>query len=366
MNFEIVCEHCRSRYQVPVELRERLRGQLVTCAVCTREWTPVTADPRAWTAAPAAGGPPLALHPFLQSNPYGTAPTAPGASPLDLGGARTQELRTVGAVPRPSLRVVASGPGLHLDAVFELGTLGFLIGGHGTHLELPHAHTLPDRAIRVRAVEGGFEFEGVGGFLIPLGPVSVAAGRIDAGARLDLAIDPYRITLEASAQKGGPIRDLDDRPAPPPPPPPSAPAPAAAPAPAPVSPSGGDMSQTVRGLAALGFDARRLSNPLDDLDVGFLGMDPPVQGETFWFKKSPTLVGRTAGDIVIADTRVSGKHAQIDVLGPDQYALKDLASTNGTTVNERPASITRLKDGDVVAFGGVRLQFLARPKKKKA
>jgi pSer/pThr/pTyr-binding forkhead associated (FHA) protein len=126
------------------------------------------------------------------------------------------------------------------------------------------------------------------------------------------------------------------------------------------------MSQTVRGLAALGFDARRLSNPLDDLDVGFLGMDPPVQGETFWFKKSPTLVGRTAGDIVIADTRVSGKHAQIDVLGPDQYALKDLASTNGTTVNERPASITRLKDGDVVAFGGVRLQFLARPKKKKA
>ena len=80
----------------------------------------------------------------------------------------------------------------------------------------------------------------------------------------------------------------------------------------------------------------------------------------------PALVGRTSGDVLIKDSRVSGKHAQIDVLGFEQYSIKDLASTNGTTVNDRPASITRLKDGDVIAFGGVRLQFVARPKKKRA
>jgi hypothetical protein len=355
--FEIVCEHCHSRYAVPVELRDRLRGSLATCAVCTREWTPLPADPR----APFGGGyqapPPLALHHFLQSNPYGAG--APGAE----AGMRTQTVRVASAGTKLNLRVLATGPGMDLDAVFELGSLGFLIGGQDAHLELPHARTLPDRAIRIRVSGPGFEFEGLGGFLIPIGPVSVSAGRIEAGSRLDLVLDPYRVTLEPTDKPGGPIRDLDDRPAAPPPrPEPPRPAPPSAP----TAPSGADMSQTVRGLSVAGFDARRFSNPLEDLDVGFLGMDPPVQGETFWFKKSPTLVGRTAGDIVIADSRVSGKHAQIDVLGVEQYALKDLASTNGTTVNERPASITRLKDGDVVAFGGVRLQFVARPKKKKA
>jgi hypothetical protein len=331
-----------------------------------REWTPVPRDPSAWTSGIAAPAP--ALHAFLVSNPY-AAPlgASPPTTPIPDFGLRTQAVR-VGEGARTNLRVVASGPGLELDAVFELGALGFLIGGHGTHLELPHAHTLPDRAIRVAAEGGGFRFEGLDGYLIPIGPVSVAAGRIEASSKLDLVLDPYRITLEPTAERGGPIRNLDDAPAAAPPPAPSAPAPAAPPpAPAaPVAPTGGDMSQTVRGLAAFGFDARRFSNPLEDLDVGLIGMDPPIQGETFWFKKSPILVGRSAGDILIPDTRVSGKHAQIDVLGVEQYALKDLASTNGTTVNERPASITRLKDGDVVAFGGVRLQFVARPKKKKA
>jgi predicted component of type VI protein secretion system len=121
----------------------------------------------------------------------------------------------------------------------------------------------------------------------------------------------------------------------------------------------------VRGLSAFGFDTRRFSNPLDELEVGLLGLDPPVAGETLWIRKSPSLVGRTGGDVVIADSRVSGKHAQIDILGVDQYAIKDLASTNGTTVNDRPASTTRLKDGDVVGFGGVRLRFIARPKPKR-
>ncbi|HLF55809.1 MAG TPA: FHA domain-containing protein [Thermoanaerobaculia bacterium] len=363
-SFEIVCEHCHSRYVLPVELREQLRGAMTTCSVCTREWTPLPADSRdlpvdrgGWLERPR-----LALHPYLQANPYlDAAASVPETSPV-LRSA-TQPVRA-SARTRPNLRVLAIGPGLELDAVFELGRLSFLIGGHGTHLELMHASTLPDRAIRIRSVEGGFEFEGIDGYLIPIGPVSVAAGRIETGARLELMLGPYRVALEASSAPGGPIRDLDDRPAAAPPPmaPVVPPKPTPAPAPAPVA----DMSQTVRGLGALGFDTRAFSNPLDNVDVGFLGLDPPVQGESFWFKKSPSLVGRTTGDVLIADTRVSGKHAQIDVLGVDQYSIKDLASTNGTTVNDRAVSTTRLKDGDVVGFGGVRLRFVARPKRKPA
>jgi hypothetical protein len=336
--FEIVCEHCRSRYLLPQQVRDALRGQLLTCAVCTREWTGIPADPRSMTGGAVGLGPSrLPLHPYLQSNPYG-----------DLG----RSLPTESAAARSTTQAVRA----------------YFIGGQDCHLELFHAHTLPDRAIRVRAVEGGFEFEGVGGFLVPLGQVAVAVGRIPAGSRLDLVLDPYRIVLEPSSLPGGPIRTLEERAAPgappaapaapvaPPPPPP------AAPAPEPVA----DLSQTTRGLAAIGFDTRRFADPLADLDVGLLGLDPPVQGETLWLKKSPTLVGRTTGDILIADSRVSGKHAQIDILGLDQYSIKDLASTNGTAVNDRPASTTRLKDGDIVAFGGVRLRFVVRAKAKRA
>lgn len=368
--FEIVCEHCQSRYRLPQELRDPLRGRLLICAVCTREWTGVPADPR--SLAPGAPGAPAAparipLHPYLQSNPYG-GPGGPTPAEGIAVRSATMAMRAP-AAPRPNLRVVASGPGLELDTVFQLGETGFLIGGHDCHLELFHANALPDRAIRVRSVEGGFELEGLNGYLIPLGPVSIATGRLQAGAKLDLVLDPYRVSLAATSAPGGPIRDLEAArpggaaapaapfvPAAPPPSPPPEPPPAAAPV--------ADMSSTVRGLGALGFDTRRFANPLDELDVGLLGLDPPVQGETFWLKKSPTLIGRTSGDILIPDSRVSGKHAQIDVLAVDQCAIKDLASTNGTTVNERPASTTRIKDGDVLAFGGVRLRFVARPKKK--
>jgi hypothetical protein len=365
--FEIVCEHCRSRYLLPVAYREALKGSLLTCVVCTREWTPLRGDVRGSLAggAPAGGAPPIALHRYLQSNPYGELGRP--ATPENLVARSTTQAVRVATGARLNLRVSASGPGLELDTVFDIGDKSFFIGGHDCHLELFHAPALPERAIRVRAVEGGFEFEGMGGFLIPLGPVSVAAGRIAAGSRLDLVLDPYRIVLEPTSMPGGPIRLLEERatPAAPPAAPAAQVAPPSPPPAAPAAEPVADLNQTTRGLAAIGFDTRRFADPLADLDVGLLGLDPPVQGETLWLRKSPTLVGRTTGDILIADSRVSGKHAQIDILGLDQYSIKDLASTNGTTVNDRPASTTRLKDGDIVAFGGVRLQFVVRRKQRK-
>jgi hypothetical protein len=362
--FEIVCEHCRSRYLLPIAFREPLRGSLLTCVVCTREWTPLRVEGPGSLATGGAGAPPIALHRYLQSNPYGEL--GQPAPPESLVARSTTQAVRVAPSSQPNLRVSASGPGLELDTVFDLGEKSFYIGGQDCHLELFHAPALPERAIRVRAVAGGFEFEGLGGFLIPLGPVSVAAGRLAAGSRLDLVLDPYRIVLEPTAQPGGAIRALDERAAPATPPAPAPPVVPSAPPPPAVPEPVADMSSTVRGLGSLGFDTRRFADPLADLDVGLLGLDPPVQGETLWLKKSPALVGRTTGDILIADSRVSGKHAQIDILGLDQYSLKDLASTNGTTVNDRPASTTRLKDGDIVAFGGVRLQFVVRRKQRKS
>jgi hypothetical protein len=350
--FEVVCEHCRSRYVVPLELRDALRGRTVPCAWCLREWTPLPVDPRDPVARSRAASfeAPFPLHPYLQSESFGApAPATDGP----LVRSTTQLVRVAPATPQPSLRVAASGPEFELKAVYSLGSASFLVGRKGCHLELPKALALPERAIRVTAAGGGFQLCAIDRFLIPVGAKWETSVRLEADGQLDLVLSPYRVSLRPSATPGLPIPDLES--------PPSA---AASATRAPDAGSTADLSQTVRDFAALGLETRRQSDPLASLDVGFVHLDPPTAGDTIWIRKSPVIVGRTSGDVLLADRRVSGKHAQIDVLGIDQYALKDLASTNGTTVNDRPASSVRLKDGDVVSFGGVRLQFVARAKRR--
>jgi len=70
-----------------------------------------------------------------------------------------------------------------------------------------------------------------------------------------------------------------------------------------------------------------------------------------------TTVGRSAGnDIVLPDSYLSAKHALFRADG-QQFAVEDLASTNGTFVNgTRLAQAAALKNGDRITLG--RLTFL--------
>jgi len=70
------------------------------------------------------------------------------------------------------------------------------------------------------------------------------------------------------------------------------------------------------------------------------------------------LIGREGADIVLGDTKVSRKHAEIGLYGPGAYVLRDLASTNGTFVNGRRVSEkTKLKHWDLVRVGNTELRF---------
>jgi DNA-binding SARP family transcriptional activator len=70
-----------------------------------------------------------------------------------------------------------------------------------------------------------------------------------------------------------------------------------------------------------------------------------------------TLIGRDHGAVVrLVDSRVSRRHAQIDTAGGTSI-LRDLGSTNGTTVNGKRADDHELHDGDVISIGGVDLRF---------
>ena len=70
------------------------------------------------------------------------------------------------------------------------------------------------------------------------------------------------------------------------------------------------------------------------------------------------LIGREGADIVLEDEKVSRKHAEISLYGPQKYFIRDLASTNGTLLNGR-----RLRDRhelaheDRISVGDTVLQF---------
>lgn len=69
-------------------------------------------------------------------------------------------------------------------------------------------------------------------------------------------------------------------------------------------------------------------------------------------------IGRsTHADIVLADPSVSGQHAKIAPQG-DAFALSDLGSTNGTTVDGAPVKGEHLlRGGETVGIGDARLRY---------
>jgi pSer/pThr/pTyr-binding forkhead associated (FHA) protein len=68
-------------------------------------------------------------------------------------------------------------------------------------------------------------------------------------------------------------------------------------------------------------------------------------------------IGRAPeNSIRLEDTSVSGRHAEIVVVGENCY-LKDIGSTNGTTVNGQAVTETQLRPGDRIRFGKIEACF---------
>lgn len=92
--------------------------------------------------------------------------------------------------------------------------------------------------------------------------------------------------------------------------------------------------------------------------------DGAEQGRTYTLSPGGVyLIGRDGADIEVNDQKVSRKHAEIGLYGPEVYVLRDLASTNGTWVNDRRiGEKTELRDGDLIRVGdtGLRVAIVER------
>lgn len=81
-------------------------------------------------------------------------------------------------------------------------------------------------------------------------------------------------------------------------------------------------------------------------------------GQSYGLKQGDNTVGRDShrADIVLEHPTVSGEHARIRFEG-GQFYLYDLASTNGTFVNNHRVQRQMLMDNDVVRFGDAEMVF---------
>jgi diguanylate cyclase (GGDEF)-like protein len=84
----------------------------------------------------------------------------------------------------------------------------------------------------------------------------------------------------------------------------------------------------------------------------------PGMGSRYMLADTRVTLGRDNDcDICLSDLSVSRHHARIQP-GMDGYYVVDLQSTNGTFVNDKTASMCKLKDGDYLRFGNWIFRYL--------
>jgi two-component system cell cycle response regulator len=84
----------------------------------------------------------------------------------------------------------------------------------------------------------------------------------------------------------------------------------------------------------------------------------PGMGTRYTLGNAPLIVGRDGDcDLRIEDPSVSRRHVRIQP-GLDGHYAVDLQSTNGTFVNDRPATMYKMKDGDYLRIGNWIFRYL--------
>ncbi len=110
-----------------------------------------------------------------------------------------------------------------------------------------------------------------------------------------------------------------------------------------------------------GLARPRLKEGLVSPDTGIFLRIEEGSGKGRVYTLSPGgvyLIGRAGADIVLDDEKVSRKHAEIGLYGPEAFVVRDLASTNGTRLNgKRITDKVKLSHWDVIQVGDTSLRF---------
>jgi pSer/pThr/pTyr-binding forkhead associated (FHA) protein len=89
----------------------------------------------------------------------------------------------------------------------------------------------------------------------------------------------------------------------------------------------------------------------------------PDRGTVLQLNTGRLVIGRSDADLVLDDPNVSKKHAAIEAYARTNIYIRDLASTNGTSVNGIQITKQKLTDGDVIQIGEAIMRFRVREDK---
>jgi predicted Zn finger-like uncharacterized protein len=117
---------------------------------------------------------------------------------------------------------------------------------------------------------------------------------------------------------------------------------AAPPPPAPASPPPVARRADDTGAALEGPESEGLAMP-EGKRVSLAILQGADAGTIYPLEKTVVVIGRSEADLVLNDTEVSRRHAQIELKG-GAVILRDLKSTNGTYINEQRISMQPLEN----------------------
>lgn len=84
-------------------------------------------------------------------------------------------------------------------------------------------------------------------------------------------------------------------------------------------------------------------------------------GRRFELPDSGLVIGKKSdADLILQDPSISGQHAKVTCLD-GIWRIRDLQSTNGTSVNGREIEVVELKDGDQISIGDTVFVFRMHP-----
>ena len=95
------------------------------------------------------------------------------------------------------------------------------------------------------------------------------------------------------------------------------------------------------------------------LKLSLIVMAGPRKGQIVDVSENPFTLGRETGILGLLGKQISRIHASVEIYEDQSIVIRDIGSTNGTFVNNRKISETKLKDGDVIRLGNVELRFRA-------
>jgi len=85
----------------------------------------------------------------------------------------------------------------------------------------------------------------------------------------------------------------------------------------------------------------------------------PMSGKKYLITKQTTLIGRGENvDFQIYDEAASRHHCQVLITNKGVIGIKDLASTNGTFLNDKYISSVRLNSNDVITVGDTKIRLI--------